>query len=587
MVVTVDCSEVVPMPALLSSMTGREGEVRLGFREKVEGAKTKNKREVVRQPSSSGGEVKREEQTDLDLTGSPLSASFDMNQEWNLSSTEVMEEEGRVKAVTGPVYKGVVLAQARGWLSREGGGKNVSEMWVVTNSEDKENTIYLGNRVNDNTRSLSKVVWAKPSPYRTLTGQLGFILSKHSCDGGGRGVTKTVASSEYSIAGGGGGEGSSLSVVSSWTKVTNLLEPPPLDAVTRLRANIIPGHEKLSTSHLWEELMLLDGFVKGLSGQGVTWVVREGESSMEVMVAEMMEAVRTIGPRSGVTKMETETLMEQGQGSESLEAFSLEARQEVDFTDMLWSTLSKAQSYQELIEAFRTVFTTIMTEEIRPFVYARNKTMVVRIVAGLVRGGETLPDLTGSMPLQLLIECGLEKLRRDYSHTLLNSELAAKEIVSNYLESETLEQAVELLSKLHLVVELTSLCQTFLSLPPDTLRSMVHSALDNLTNITWDQISHSFDFPLPTHTLREQLSRLKPNSWQVKLSTSGEKTSLWQGVDTVARLVVDMPMEVVDHMVKEQVKAEDEESGERNDPDYIMVIMTEIHRAVIGQAQGM
>ena len=58
-------------------------------------------------------------------------------------------------------------------------------------------------------------------------------------------------------------------------------------------------------------------------------------------------------------------------------------------------------------------------------------------------------------------------------------------------------------------------------------------------------------------------------------------------MDTVARLVVDMPMEVVDHMVKEQVKAEDEESGERNDPDYIMVIMTEIHRAVIGQAQGM
>ena len=584
MVLTVDCSEAVPMPALLASMSGREGEIRLGYREKVEGAK--NKKEVVRQPSRSGGDVKKEEQTDLDLTGSPLSASFDMNQEWNLSSTEVMEEGGMTNAVTGPVYKGVGLAQARGWLSREGGRKNEPEMWVVTNSEDKENTIYLGNRVDDNTRSLAKVVWSKPSPYRTLSGQLGLIMSKHACDGGGRGVTKTIASCEYSIAGG-GGDGSSLSVVSSWTKVTNLLEPPPLDATTRLRAKIMPGQEKLSTSHLWEELMLLEGFVKGLSGQGVTWVVGEGESSMEVMVAEMMEAVRTIGPRSGVTKMESETLMDQGQGSESLEAFSLEARQEVDFTDMLWSTLSKAQSYQELIEAFRTVFTTIMTEEIRPFVYARNKTMVVRIVGGLVRGGETLPDLTGSMPLQLLIECGLEKLRRDYSHTLLNSELAAKEIVSHYLESETLEQAVVLLSKLHLVVELTSLCQTFLSLPPDTLRTMVHSALDNLTNIAWDQISHSFDFPLPTHTLREQLARLKPDSWQVKLSTVGEKTSLWQGVDTVARLVVDMPREVVDHMLKTQVKSEEDESGERNDPDYIMVVMTEIHRAVIGQAQGM
>ena len=80
-------------------------------------------------------------------------------------------------------------------------------------------------------------------------------------------------------------------------------------------------------------------------------------------------------------RMESDTMMDQGQGSDSLET-----RQEVD---LLWSTLCKAQSYQEL-----TVFSTIITEEIRPFVYARNKTMVVRLVDGWVRGGETLPDLT-------------------------------------------------------------------------------------------------------------------------------------------------------------------------------------------------
>jgi len=284
--------------------------------------------------------------------------------------------------------------------------------------------------------------------------------------------------------------------------------------------------------------------------------------------------------------MESDTMMDQGQGSDSLEAFSLETRQEVDFTDMLWSTLCKAQSYQELTEAFRTVFSTIMTEEIRPFVYARNKTRVVRLVGGLVRGGETLPDLSGSLPLEMLIECGLEKLRRDYSHTLLNSELAAKETVSQYLVSDTLEQAVVLLSKLHLVVELTALSQTFLSLPPDTLRTMVHSALATLTSTTWDQVSHSFDFPLPTHTLREQLARLKPDNWQVKFTTLGDKNTLCQGVDTVARLMVDMPREVVEHMMMRKPKVEDEDEGDRCDPDYVMVVMTEIHRAVIGQVQG-
>ena len=69
---------------------------------------------------------------------------------------------------------------------------------------------------------------------------------------------------------------------------------------------------------------------------------------------------------------------------------------------MLWSTLCKAQSYQELTEAFRAVFSTIMTEENRPFVFARKKTMVVMLVVGLVRGRETLSNLKGSLILEII-----------------------------------------------------------------------------------------------------------------------------------------------------------------------------------------
>ena len=36
-----------------------------------------------------------------------------------------------------------------------------------------------------------------------------------------------------------------------------------------------------------------------------------------------------------------------------------------------------------------------------------------------LRRGEALTELTGSRPLLLTIEMGLEKLRRDYSHALL------------------------------------------------------------------------------------------------------------------------------------------------------------------------
>ena len=109
---------------------------------------------------------------------------------------------------------------------------------------------------------------------------------------------------------------------------------------------------------------------------------------------------------------------------DSFEGFTLETRQEVDFTDQLWLVLSRAQSYLELTEAFSAVFQAIIQgrgifqclsclfdrivlvtlDEIRPFIYARaNNLRVVRIVQGLLRGVDTLPDLSDSVPLELLV----------------------------------------------------------------------------------------------------------------------------------------------------------------------------------------
>ena len=109
---------------------------------------------------------------------------------------------------------------------------------------------------------------------------------------------------------------------------------------------------------------------------------------------------------------------------DSFEGFTLETRQEVDFTDQLWLVLSRAQSYSELTEAFSAVFQAIIQgrgifpcmsclfdrivlvtlDEIRPFIYARaNNLRVVRIVQGLLRGGGGDVDLSGSVPLELLV----------------------------------------------------------------------------------------------------------------------------------------------------------------------------------------
>jgi len=270
----------------------------------------------------------------------------------------------------------------------------------------------------------------------------------------------------------------------------------------------------------------------------------------------------------GVTKMEAETMVDQ-----DAEPFSLKERQEVDFTDLLWTSLYRVTSYQQLTEAFKLLFSRIMTEEIRPFVYARNKSNVVKIVNSIVRGGETLPDLSGYLPLEMLIECGLEKLKRDYSHTLLNSELASKESISQFLVFDSQAGAVQSLYSLHIVVELAFLLQTFLSLSPDVLRSLVGSALSDPASCQGGGSSRDFLFSVPTQAL-QQLGELRPDIWTLRLSTEISDSRLVRAVETAVRVT-----QIPGHEGDEEDEEDQEE--EQQETKFGMFMCNSITRAVM------
>ena len=90
---------------------------------------------------------------------------------------------------------------------------------------------------------------------------------------GGRGVAKTEVSALYSFSGGSGGH---LQVEAKWNRVSSILETPPLDCSVTLEIEV--GEEEEAG-----ELQLLEGFVRGLKGEGVTWVAGP-ESRMENML---------------------------------------------------------------------------------------------------------------------------------------------------------------------------------------------------------------------------------------------------------------------------------------------------------------
>ena len=87
--------ENIPMPELLASLTGRTGSITLGYREKLGQSQSAQQRtKSVSRQSVSELEGKENAEDDLDLTGSPLGADFDPDQQWEVFCPEVDNEDG-------------------------------------------------------------------------------------------------------------------------------------------------------------------------------------------------------------------------------------------------------------------------------------------------------------------------------------------------------------------------------------------------------------------------------------------------------------------------------------------------------------
>ena len=94
-------------------------------------------------------------------------------------------------------------------------------------------------------------------------------------------------------------------------------------------------------------------------------------------------------------------------------------------------------------------------------IHGRNSTKVAKIVRSILRKEDMdlAKILGGPESLEMLIEIGIEKLKRDYTQTMLNNTLATREDLAKIIEDQN---EIVVLRKLHCIQCLICLCQTFL-----------------------------------------------------------------------------------------------------------------------------
>lgn len=271
---------------------------------------------------------------------------------------------------------------------------------------------------------------------------------------------------------------------------------------------------------MYQELSVLRGFVSGLSSGEVSWFVREDSTSVAEDIENVFTTIREKAQRQkkeedGTTNFDM-----------MVEDKFYSRRQNMDFTDILWSVLMRCESFQDLKQNLGLVFKTISTGQVRPQIHVRNKTQIGILSRSLMRGQSAEPNLSGITPLQMLIEIGIEKIKRDYINIFKAGELVTGDQLSWYVMNpdESTENMAALLEKLHVGLQVVVILRTYLNLPPASLAYFTAQALNQLKE---DDISSpfSFNFKLETHSVHQLLNSIAPNTWEVTLESNHEKYS--------------------------------------------------------------
>ena len=122
---------------------------------------------------------------------------------------------------------------------------------------------------------------------------------------------------------------------------------------------------------------------------------------------------------------------------------------------VLWN-IPECASYQELTDSLQVIFKSLQTAELQPMVRAKplkwvcssqlcmhttcgkswiyscrqvhksNKSQLAQLVRDSYFKHLSMPSLDGTVPLELLVGIGIEKMRRDYAHALVGMASSVK-----------------------------------------------------------------------------------------------------------------------------------------------------------------
>ncbi|VDO40155.1 unnamed protein product [Haemonchus placei] len=251
----------------------------------------------------------------------------------------------------------------------------------------------------------------------------------------------------------------------------------------------------------------------------------------------------------------------------------------VDFTELLWDILKKCPDYKTLVAALNIVFDALKQCRINAVLHEDNKSSIARLIRDAQSQDLMLPRLEALTPIQILLEIGYERFKRDmvqaYNSAGFTTNETDLDLDLKPQPNVSLEERTRALLPLHLALQTLLEMKRYLILPDHTLNTLTRSVIAKYSAGPITDITKVFyEKAVSLIHVQQGLIEKLPDLWT-------HETSYSSGGSLVAQAFVHLTREPRLHFLEDKTDFEpviNEPDQVANDKRFLSAVMAMIFR---------
>ncbi|XP_048337770.1 protein zwilch homolog [Sphaerodactylus townsendi] len=278
------------------------------------------------------------------------------------------------------------------------------------------------------------------------------------------------------------------------------------------------------------ELQFLLGLAKGLKNGTAEWNKHLGGKSAVELVQKLLKGLKDglNSPDNYVTEnLHNNTAT--GYGSMKT---VFNSREDLDFVEQLWCNLWKSvTSCEELVKCFKLIMKSLQRGELQVWIHKESNSSLSKLIKQSHHGRMEAVSLSGDASVKMLLEIGVDKMKRDYLSYFIGKELAVHSHLDYFISTSVdLQEQIHRVQKLHHVLEIVDNCVDLLKLDHLNVVFLTQSCIKYYKENPLNE-KHMFQLPVKPSCVKDFCQNAYPQMWRVEISSGqGQKEvkTTWQ-----------------------------------------------------------